>query len=116
MINRAAVRLRLREPALRWINDADPDPAGHSISMDGANADAALYLIAEEDAESAEDLRRWVEANYLALFESELEGWYTDPELWPRDRTLEVFDAWFEVECHTVLIDTVGGAIVDDEA
>ena len=53
--------------------------------------------------------------NYEALFEAELEGWYTDETLWPQKRTLKLFHQWFEVECHTVIEDTVGTPIVDED-
>jgi len=52
--------------------------------------------------------------NYQALFEAELEEWYPDPALWPEDRSYPVFRDWFDVECHTVLLDTVGAPLRDD--
>lgn len=115
MINRAALILKYKEPAVRWINEADPDPAGNSICLADVNRERTVYLVSDEDADSEADVRQWVQENVGALWESELEGWYTDQALWPRDRTLKKFDQWFEVECHTVLIDTVDGVLVDDE-
>ena len=32
MLNRGAIILKYREPAIRWINEADPDDAGHEIT------------------------------------------------------------------------------------
>ena len=75
-----------------------------------------VYLISEEDADGEEAVQNWVEANFGAMFENELDGWYTDPDLWPRKRTLALFREWFEVEYHSVIVDTVGGEIYDDEA
>lgn len=43
-----------------------------------------------------------------------MEGWYTTPELWPKVRSLKVFREWFDVEYHTVLIDTVEEPLLDD--
>jgi hypothetical protein len=59
-------------------------------------------------------VEEWIKLNYRQLFEAELEGWYTDPTLWPQDLTLQLFREWFDVECHSVLIDTVGGRIYDE--
>ena len=28
---------------------------------------------------------------------------------------MKLFDEWFKVECHTMIFDTVGGPIEDDE-
>lgn len=115
MINRAALILRYKEPAVRWINEADPVPGSVSISLADVNRERTVYLVSDEDADTDEDIRRWVKENFHALWEGELEGWYTDETLWPSGRTLKKFDQWFEVECHTVLIDTVDGPLVDDE-
>ncbi|MEX0648265.1 MAG: hypothetical protein WEA56_09080 [Balneolaceae bacterium] len=48
------------------------------------------------------------------MFASELEGWYTDPDLWSKPLTLRLFYEWFEPEFNTVIIDTVGEPIFDD--
>jgi hypothetical protein len=75
-----------------------------------------VYRISDEDADTGSTLERWIRRDYRQLFESELEGWSTDPSLWPEDRSLYRFSEWIDVECHTVLVDTVGGVICDDDA
>ena len=71
-----------------------------------------MYLIKDGDAENVDT---WIRENHIALFESELEDWYTDETLWPKNRDYKTFKEWFEVECHSVIMDTVGGEIYDDE-
>lgn len=115
MINRAALILKYREPATRWINEADPYNDDPGITLEDANEEATVYLIGDEDANEPAAVDRWIERNYKRLFESELDGWYADPDLWPRDRTMQLFRSWFDVECHTTIIDTVGGDIYEDE-
>jgi len=115
MINRAAIILRYKAPAVRWINDADPYDDDPGITLARVNEDRTVYLVHSESAENMDDVRAWIELNVEALFESELEGWYTDESLWPKNRDLKLFDQWFDVECHTVLVDTFTGPIVDDE-
>lgn len=112
MINRAAVILKYKQPFVQWINDADPYNDDPGITMDEANEDRTVYLISEEDAE---DLDEWVKQNYKELFENELEDWYRDEALWPKNINAKMFDEWFQVECHTVLVDTVGDPLIDDE-
>ena len=116
MINRAAVILRYKDPAVAWINDADPSDTDGEVTLEAANEERTVYLISGEDAETRSILERWIRRNYRQLFESELEGWYTEVTLWPEDRSLSRFKEWFDVECHTVLVDTVGGVIFDDDA
>ena len=112
MINRAAVIVRLKEPFIDWINTADPYDSRSKLTAEEANEDRTVYLIDDGEAEHVDE---WIALNYKQLFESELEDWYTDPAIWPKKITLEVFEQWCSVECHTVIVDTVGEAIEDDE-
>ncbi|MEA3392583.1 MAG: hypothetical protein U9Q91_06350 [Candidatus Marinimicrobia bacterium] len=112
MINRAAVILKCKAPFIKWVNDADPYKDDPGITIESVNQDRTVYLILEDDAEKLDE---WISLNFKQLFESELEDWYTDELLWPKKRNRKKFDEWFEVQCHSVLIDTVGSKIVDDE-
>jgi hypothetical protein len=113
MINRAAVIVRLKEPFIQWINEADPLDSRTKLTYEEANEDRTVYLIDDGEAEHIEE---WIALNFMQLFESELEDWYTEPSLWPKNINRELFDAWCELECHTVIVDTVGEDIIDDEA
>lgn len=112
MVNRAAVILKYKQPFIQWINDADPYNDNPGITFDRANNERTVYLISDEDADAFDE---WLSLNYMILFENELEDWYTDESLWPKDRNRKIFDEWFNVECHSVLIDTVGSEIVDED-
>jgi hypothetical protein len=48
-------------------------------------------------------------------FEQELNGWYTDPALWPRDWSLEMLKQWCSVELHTVVVNTGESPLEDDD-
>jgi hypothetical protein len=115
VINRAAVILKYREPAVRWINEADPSCDDPGMTLDTVNRERTVYLIGDEHAESRAAMYSWVERHYRELFEAELEGWYTDSQLWPRERTFRLFQAWFDVECHSAVVDMAEGDIYDDE-
>jgi len=117
MINRAAVILRYKAPAIQWINgtcsDGEFDLSDLTVEM--VNRERAVYLISDEDAESDETLSAWIEMNFEVLFSNELEGWCTDESIWPDPLTLELFQEWFDVECHSVVLDTVDEMIQDDD-
>lgn len=85
------------------------------MSLADVNEDRTVYLVSDATVDSPDSFRRWLRRNYKALFEMELEGWYTDPDLWPANRSFAVFFAWFEVEYHSVIVDLVGKEIYDDE-
>ncbi len=112
MVNRAAVILKYKDPFIHWVNEADPYDNNPGITLERVNQDRTIYLIYEDDAENLEE---WISLNFMQLFESELEDWYTDESLWPKNRNRKLFDEWFDVECHSVIIDTVGSEIIDDE-
>jgi hypothetical protein len=112
MVNRGAVILRYKDPFVKWIKEADPVKDSSEVSLASANEERTVYLITDGDAENID---RWILENHGVLFESEFEGWYTDESLWPKKRDLKTFKEWFEVECHSVVLDTVGGQIFDDE-
>ena len=116
MLNRAAVILKYRGPAVRWINEADHYNEDPGISAESLMEERTIYLISEDDEHGGDRGQSWIKANFEALFEAELEGWYTDPTLWPEGRTLKLFHEWFKVEYHSVIVDTVGGELYDDEA
>lgn len=112
MINRAAVIIRLKEPFVSWINDADPLDNRSKITLEDANEDRTVYLIDDSEAEFVEE---WIGLNYSQIFECELEDWYADQALWPKNRDVALFNEWCDVECQTVIVDTVGSEIVDTD-
>ncbi len=52
MINRAALILKYKAPAIKWVNDADPYNDNPGITADNIQDDQTVYLIREEDAET----------------------------------------------------------------
>lgn len=111
MINRAAVIVRLKEPFIKWINEADPLDSRTKITIEEANEDRTVYLIDDTEADHVDE---WIELNFRQVFECELEDWYEDQSLWPENIDKALFDVWCELECHTVIVDTVGGPILED--
>ncbi len=111
MINRAAVIVKLGEPFVDWINSVDPNDERSLLSIEEANQDRTVYLIGDDQAE---DLEGWLAANFEKIFTSELGDWCMDEALWPKNRNLNTFLAWCVIECHTVIVDTLGSEITDD--
>lgn len=112
MLNRAVLILRYKQPFVDWINAADPTPT-QELTLVDVNDDNTAYLIEVEDEKEFE---RWLKENAEMLFEEELNGWYTDPSLWPQDRSLALFKKWCTFELHTLVIDTGSSPLFDDEA
>lgn len=116
MINRAVLLLKYKSPAIRWVNDADPYEDRPGITDEDVNTERTAYLIPNDASDGPKELEAWLKANYGILFETELEGWYTDPGLWPQKRSYALFKQWFTPECHSVVEDTVGTPIYDEDS
>lgn len=56
MINCAALIFRYKAPAVRWINEADPYPDTHHISIEEANEEQTIYLISDKDGDTSDDV------------------------------------------------------------
>ena len=70
-----------------------------------------VYLIPEGKAKPESYIRR----HYKAMFDEELNSWYTDPEMWPKDRSLKTFKKFFTVQVATMVYDLGKGMIVPEE-
>ena len=112
MINRAALILRYKQPFVDWINAADPSPSSRTFTLAEVNKEHTVYLV---EVEGEDELASWLGQNHAELFEEELKGWYTDPALWPRDRSLKMLHQWCSFELHTVVVDTGETSLEDDE-
>ncbi len=55
MLNRAALILRYKQPAVDWINDVDPY-GSPDLTIESVNEDSSIYLISSEDAYDPESL------------------------------------------------------------
>lgn len=111
MLNRAALIIRYKQPFVDWINAVDPSPSPDLLTLADVDRERTVYLVEVEDED---ELDQWLAGNHEELFEEELRGWYTDPALWPQDRSLKRWEEWCSLELHTVVEDTGDSALEDD--
>lgn len=111
MLNRSAYIVRFKQPFVDWINAADPNPR-NAVSLEDANDDSTVYLV---EVEEEDDFKEWIKLNHEIIFEELLNDWYNDPELWPKDRSLKKLQEWCSFEFHSLIRDTGGPPIEDDE-
>ena len=110
VVNRQAVVVAAKQPFVDWINRVEKQ-SGNEATFDLArvNCECNTYLVQEFDM--LDDTREYFETFKPAIFEAELNGWFTDPVLWPRDRSNEVFDRWLEVDVYSVVVDLERGRL-----
>lgn len=112
MLNRDLLIVRLKQPFVDWVNEADPYSDGSRMTLDEVNEDVSTFLIHDS---ASEDMEEWLQEFYPQLFEAILEEWYVDEALWPQDRSLALFKSWCDVEVHSMVFDVVDGPLLDDE-
>ena len=111
MINRSAISIAFKQPFVDWINEADPIESPNE-TLEALNRDTNIYLI--DEAEDADEAVRWVQENYMAIFQEELEAWYIDADLWPADLSYEHFCEFFEISFHGIVFDLGTGDLEED--
>ena len=108
-INRYAVLLVPTDECVAWVNCCPNDD--RPTTLEAAQREPTVYLIPEGKADPETHIRR----HYKAMFEEELNSWYTDPDLWPKNRTFKTFKEFFDVQVSTMVFDLGKGMIEKDE-
>lgn len=110
-IDRAVIIIKKKKPFLDWIKNL-PD-SDLEITIDDLNSEPSTYLIPA------------YEENYLLLahlsaicheiFVLEMNGWWTEEEVWEKDLSWENFNLWFEYDICSLPIDLGEGEIFREE-
>ena len=102
-LNRSAIVLRPKQPYIDWANSLDDGPR-YEQTMDEPDA---FTVFLGPDCDTVEEVQAFVDKHFAAFFEQWLEGWCTDPSLWPKRKTRKMFREWYNVDVHTMVLDTV---------
>jgi hypothetical protein len=108
-LNRYGVLVRPKTRYVEWANSCREDEP--ALTIDEARTNPAVYLIApvlEDDEEP--NHRQLLAARATEIFELELAKWNPDQTTWPANRSPHAFQAWFDAEVVTEVVD-----ISDDE-
>ena len=98
-LNRNALVVSPGEGYLAWARtcpDVTPD-----LDIEGHFEGGTVYLLPEMKAGP----ERWLQRNYAAIFEEELESWHRDPEGWPQNRTHKMFKQFFKTRFCSMVFD-----------
>jgi hypothetical protein len=102
-INRNAVIIKPKQPFLLWAKSLPGEVV--SISLDDLRKDCIVILIPE--VTNDEEATAFIEDMYKEIFEMELGSWYGDETMWPKNRSLEMFRDWFDIEIHSEIFDAL---------
>lgn len=114
IINRAVIIIKPKKPAVDWINRLNPIKGGKKMSVIAAGQDSLIYLV-PRDVESYIHAHEWVMSNVDTLFAEFLDGWYQDGSLWPKVLGAELFEKWFTIEYHSMVIDTIDEPVLKED-
>lgn len=114
LINRAALILKATQSAVDWINEVDPAEDKNELTLREVQEDCLVYLV-PEDIETDVHAKLWALDNSEILLQEFMFGWYQDESLWPANVGPKLFEKWFEVEYHSMIIDTVDEPITKEE-
>lgn len=103
-IDRMVVILKPTKEFLEWVNNNKEDE-GEPYNLEELQADSTALLIPLFDDKL--DAEEFISEIYLDLFENELSAWTLDEETWPEPITVNLFKEWFELEFHSLVLDTV---------
>jgi hypothetical protein len=106
MINRVAAVIRPKAPFLTWIHSI-PDLEMTDMTLNELRSDEQTVFLLPE-CSSLDESAAYVNKIFKTIFETELEGWWTDPADWPQKMTVKMFHEWFDVELHSMVLDTTG--------
>ena len=108
-INRFAVILLPTEACLEWARFCPGDDTGAAVAA--VQREPTVYLIPEGSAKPEDYVRR----HFKVMFEEELNSWYTDPDLWPKDLSFKTFKKFFTIQIATMVFDLGKAVIVTEE-
>ena len=108
MISRSAMIVRPTQRFLEWAAGLYPTELTRRV-----DDEKVVYLIPAFYNQT--DLDAIIEDVFAEVFESELNGWHTDPSSWPKTRDLATFREWFTVEAHSIVEDLCDDEVVEEE-
>jgi len=110
-INRSIAIIRIKQPFVDWANEL-PD-AEIKSSLDDFKTDCLAVLIPDYDTD--EEAVVFINEIYEDIFTEILSEWSTEESWWPQDRTNEIFWQWFDVELHSIVMDSCIDPIEEED-
>ncbi|MBV8657856.1 MAG: hypothetical protein JO142_08560 [Burkholderiales bacterium] len=102
-VDRSIAVIKPKQPFLDWLNKLPDNEV--TLTLEDIRSDCTVLMVPEVNEQ--EDGIAYVDDMADRIFEMELASWTQDDKLWPRVRNLKTFWDWFDVEIHTVLMDSV---------
>lgn len=112
-LNRSAIILRARQPFLDWRNSFELKEGRKDYTLEEIREDPKVYLVF--GFKSAVHVRDSVMEEFNIYFTDQLVGTVTGEEEWPKNRTVEMFKEWFDIEVFTTVDDVEDQVDIEEE-
>jgi hypothetical protein len=110
-INRSLAIIKPKQPYIKWANSLPDDDREYVSEV--FQKDCFVVLIHEYGTEK--EAVGYINKMWRMLFKEQLEGWCLDTEWWPKNITQKMFWKWFDVEFHSVVVDSLEETIEKEE-
>src|SRR5690348_14965262 len=111
VLDLTAVIVTSRQPFLDWLKSVDD--TSDDLTLAVLNQDPSLYLLPESVNDEA--AKRRLRKSCGEIFAEELDSWWRDQSVWPKDRSFRVFARWFDYRFHSMVFDLVQHAPIREE-
>lgn len=112
LLNRQAIVVRPRNPMVQWVRQVDIDLGNEPLDEETIRSHTNVYLIPDDTM--IDKPEPYLQENVRMIFEYELKGWYTVPDLWPDNRDWETFCDWMAYQTHPMVLDLESAPIVTE--
>jgi hypothetical protein len=105
--DRSVIVVHPKQPFLDWVNRTVERPS--PVTMEELQDDCLVFLARQQD--SFEETLAYIRSLKPRIFEMALASWTPDRSIWPRERTEELFDAWFQLQIYSKVCDLGQGPV-----
>ncbi len=108
-INRTAITVKAKKPFIDWANSFED--GGPTLDLNDLHTTA--YLV--PDTYDEYNYENFIKKNFKTIFESELDSWMADPDVWPQNRTYKIFKEWFDLQVSDIVFDLGKDDVINEE-
>ena len=101
-VNRVAVLVKVKQPYIDWMDNL---PDGSELIISAAKLNEKPYVLLLPIDENRPSVQKVLQKAKLKIFEQQLNAWCTDIDWWPKNRSVILFDQWFEIQIATTVFD-----------
>ena len=102
-INRFALVVRPATPYIEWAAQVFGESESN-VRKEIDEYEPSVYLLPESSAPDVSH-PQVLKSCWRSIFKEELEGWCTNKDTWPKNRSEALFRAWFKLELCTLVFD-----------